>query len=65
VFSPGDPNEKTARLSVRNDRILEANETYFLNLGLTTAAVSGGARLGVRDRAGVTIIDDDSKITEN
>ena len=65
TFSPGDPNEKTAAFSVNNDRILEVNETYFLNLRLTQPAVIGGARLGPRDRAEVTIIDDDSKITDN
>ena len=62
VFSPGDPDEKTVRLSVRNDNTLEANETYFLQLDLSDAARSAGARLGPRNRAEVTIINDDGKI---
>lgn len=65
TFSPGGPNEITQTFSVTNDNVLEVNETYFLSLRLTQPAVIGGARLGARDRAEVTIIDDDSKITDN
>ena len=61
VFSPGDPNEKTVQISVTDDSILEANETYSLQLELTQAAVSAGGILGPRDRAEVIIVNDDSK----
>ena len=65
VFSPGDPDEKTVRLAVRNDNTLEANEAYFLQLDLSDAAQSAGARLGSRNRAEVIIINDDGKIKIN
>ena len=62
-FTPGGPDEITVQLRVRPDRILEFNETFPLALRLLPASVTAGGQVGLRNRAEVTIINDDCKNT--
>jgi hypothetical protein len=51
-FSPGQTT-KTVSVQVRNDTIVEANETFFVNLSSVSGAV-------ISDSQGIgTILDDD------
>ena len=61
TFTPGGPTEVTIQLTVKNDTILEFDETFPIILRLTRAAVLAGGQLGLRREAEVTIINDDSK----
>ena len=63
-FSPGDPDEKVVQIAVIPDTILEMNETYSLRLELSDVANRSGAQIGEKNQTQVTIINDDSKITE-
>ena len=64
TFTPGGPNEQTVPLSVDEDQFLELNETYLLRLHLPDTSINAGAKIGTIDKAQVTIINDDSKISE-
>ena len=61
IFTPGGPDEIMAQLQVEDDTTLEANEILLLTLSPTPAANASGARIGARNEARVTIINDDSK----
>jgi len=63
-FSPKDPDKKVVQIDVIPDTILEVNETYSLRLELSDVANRSGVQIGKRNQAQVTIINDDSKITE-
>lgn len=61
TFIPNGPNEITIQLRVREDRILELNETFTLRLALPPASITAGGQLGFKNAAEVTIINDDCK----
>ena len=61
IFTPGGPDEITTQLQVQDDTTLEANEILLLTLSPTPTATRRGARIGARNEARVTIINDDSK----
>ena len=63
-FNPGDPDENVVQIAVIPDTIFEVNETYSLRLKLSEAANKSGVQIGERNQAQVTIINDDSKITD-
>jgi len=60
TFRPGDPDEMTVELTVRDDNILERDEIFFINLQL--ASTDTGGQLGARNSAVGTVINDDSKL---
>lgn len=61
IFTPGGPDEMTIQLQVNDDTTLEADEILLLSLSLAPAAMESGGRLGPRNEARVTIVNDDSK----
>lgn len=60
TFTPGGPDEMTIQLRVLPDGNLEFNETFMLGLQLIGGVMT---QVGPRNRAEVTIINDDCKIT--
>lgn len=56
TFAAGDTAPKTFTVTIKTDLLDEANETINLKLGSPT----GGAKLGVRSMAALSIIDDDA-----
>ncbi|HWT00144.1 MAG TPA: Calx-beta domain-containing protein [Pyrinomonadaceae bacterium] len=56
TFAPGDTAPKTFTVTIKNDLLDEANEIINLRLGSPT----GGAKLGARSVAALSIVDDDT-----
>ena len=56
TFAAGDTAPKTFTVTIKTDLLDEANETINLKLGSPT----GGAKLGTRSMAALSIIDDDA-----
>jgi hypothetical protein len=57
MWADGDMADKSIVFTIVDDVLIEANETVTLNIG----APSGGATLGGRDAATLTIIDNDAQ----
>ena len=56
TFSSGGDSVQCANISITNDSIVEANETFMVTLSLSNASPS--ITLGSMTTAAVTIVDD-------